>query len=88
MAIIGLAPVVVEAFRDRSAPALWVRRSAGVFGVLAGAALMATAQAQDGPSLGIGDPAPALSVAEWVKGSQVSNFEAGSVYLVEFWATW
>ena len=46
------------------------------------------AQAQEKALLGVGDPAPALSVAEWVKGSQVSNFEAGSVYLVEFWATW
>jgi opacity protein-like surface antigen len=55
---------------------------------LAGAVLMASAQAADEPSLGIGDPAPALNVAEWVKGSQVSNFEAGNVYLVEFWATW
>ena len=55
---------------------------------LAIAALAASAQAQDEAILGIGDPAPALTVAEWVKGSQVSNFEAGSVYLVEFWATW
>ena len=49
---------------------------------------MAPAQAAVGPELGIGDAAPALSVAKWVKGSQVSNFEAGNVYLVEFWATW
>ena len=55
---------------------------------LAGAFLVTSAQAQDKASLGIGDPAPAMNVAEWVKGSQVSNFEAGSVYLVEFWATW
>jgi len=55
---------------------------------LAAALLMATAQAQDEPTLGIGDPAPALNVAEWVKGSQVTEFEAGKAYLVEFWATW
>ncbi len=55
---------------------------------LAGALLVTGAQAQDKASLGVGDPAPAMNVAEWVKGSQVSNFEAGSVYLVEFWATW
>jgi hypothetical protein len=55
---------------------------------VAGAALMLPAHAQDAPSLGIGDPAPALDVASWVKGSQVSNFESGNVYLVEFWATW
>ena len=55
---------------------------------LAGAVLAVGAQAQDKATLGVGDPAPALHVAKWVKGSQVSNFEAGSVYLVEFWATW
>jgi hypothetical protein len=55
---------------------------------LAVGVLAVSAGAQDKATLGIGDPAPALSVAEWVKGSQVSNFEAGNVYLVEFWATW
>ena len=55
---------------------------------LATVALAAGAQAQDKALLGVGDTAPPLAVAEWVKGSQVSNFEAGSVYLVEFWATW
>jgi len=54
---------------------------------LAGLLLTATAQAQE-TTLAVGDPAPDLVVAEWVKGSQVSAFEAGSVYLVEFWATW
>jgi len=55
---------------------------------LAGLVLTAGAQAQDAAVLGVGDPAPALSVAEWVKGSQVSEFETGKVYIVEFWATW
>lgn len=55
---------------------------------LAGLTLTAAAQAQEGPTLKIGDPAPDLYVAEWVKGSQVSSFEKNSVYLVEFWATW
>ncbi len=35
-----------------------------------------------------GDKAPALSVEDWVKGSKVEKFEAGKVYVVEFWATW
>jgi hypothetical protein len=55
---------------------------------LAGVLLMAPARAADTPSLGLGDPAPDLAVAEWVKGSAVPDFEAGHVYLVEFWATW
>ncbi len=55
---------------------------------LAGALLLAPARAADGPSLAVGDRAPSLSIAEWVKGSAVPDYEAGHVYLVEFWATW
>jgi thiol-disulfide isomerase/thioredoxin len=39
-------------------------------------------------TLKAGDPAPRLSIAEWVKGDPVPAFEEGKVYLVEFWATW
>ncbi|GIV05931.1 MAG: hypothetical protein KatS3mg016_1506 [Fimbriimonadales bacterium] len=39
-------------------------------------------------SLKVGDPAPALPVAKWVKGQPVPQFEKGKVYVVEFWATW
>ena len=38
----------------------------------------------------LGMPAPALNVAEWVKGKAV-NFNEGkgkTIYVVEFWATW
>ncbi len=35
-----------------------------------------------------GSAAPVLSPAKWVKGGPVKNFEAGKVYVVEFWATW
>jgi len=55
---------------------------------LAGIALMSGASAAQKATLAVGDPAPEMFVAEWVKGSQVSSFEAGQVYLVEFWATW
>jgi len=55
---------------------------------LAGLALAASVQAQDAATLKVGDAAPKLFVSEWVKGSQVSSFESGKVYLVEFWATW
>ncbi len=40
------------------------------------------------PSLGVGDKAPAISVAKWVKGTPKKGFELGKVYVVEFWATW
>lgn len=38
--------------------------------------------------LQVGSEAPELSVANWVQGSPVSEFEEGKVYIVEFWATW
>jgi len=36
----------------------------------------------------IGDPAPALTVDEWVQGTPVTGFQSGLVYVVEFWGTW
>src|SRR5262249_17810083 len=41
-----------------------------------------------GPSLKVGDPAPALKVSRWLRGDAVRKFEPGKVYVVEFWATW
>lgn len=39
-------------------------------------------------SLNIGDHAPPLRVRKWLKGMPLQTFEKGSVYVVEFWATW
>lgn len=41
-----------------------------------------------GAQLGLGDPAPPLSIATWYKGEKVDSFAEGKVYVVEFWATW
>jgi thiol-disulfide isomerase/thioredoxin len=38
--------------------------------------------------LKLGDDAPRLAVAEWIKGTPIAGFEKGTVYVVEFWATW
>jgi thiol-disulfide isomerase/thioredoxin len=38
--------------------------------------------------LTIGDPAPKLQAARWVQGEPVGEFKPGTVYIVEFWATW
>jgi len=35
-----------------------------------------------------GSKAPALKFAKFVKGEPVTEFKAGQVYIVEFWATW
>ncbi len=37
--------------------------------------------------LKVGDSAPGLDIASWVKGDSVS-IESGKVYIIEFWATW
>jgi thiol-disulfide isomerase/thioredoxin len=42
----------------------------------------------DLPSLRIGMSAPALKVAKWFKGEPVEKLETGTIYVVEFWATW
>lgn len=39
-------------------------------------------------ALKVGDKAPEIKVAKWVKGAPVTGFEKGKVYVVEFWATW
>lgn len=56
-------------------------------------ALAAAAPAQpkdDAPktTLGVGDKAPELKVSKFVKGEPVTSFEKGTIYVVEFWATW
>jgi thiol-disulfide isomerase/thioredoxin len=60
------------------------------------ATLTAAASADDkadekkpkGPSLKVGDAAPALTVSKWLQGAEVPRFVPGKVYVVEFWATW
>lgn len=54
--------------------------------VLAIATLAGVAAAQT--KLDLGDAAPPLKVAKWVKGTPVPAFQKGKVYVVEFWATW
>lgn len=46
------------------------------------------ANAAEKTYLNIGDPAPALVPAKWLKGTALKSFEPGKIYVVEFWATW
>jgi len=39
-------------------------------------------------SLKVGDPAPPFKPTKWLQGPEVKSFEKGTVYVVEFWATW
>lgn len=47
-------------------------------------------RAQDKPAvtLNIGDRAPELKYGQWLKGTPVSEYERGRLYIMEFWATW
>jgi thiol-disulfide isomerase/thioredoxin len=40
------------------------------------------------PTLKVGSDAPPIVAAKWIKGTPVTAFEKGKVYVVEFWATW
>lgn len=42
---------------------------------------------EGGSRLTIGDPAPKME-ARWIKGEKIESFEKGTVYVLEFWATW
>lgn len=61
---------------------LWA--TAGV----AAAIVAAPARVALAAGLGIGDPAPALTVAKYVKGTPITKLGSGKVSVVEFWATW
>lgn len=62
-------------------PSLLAIAAAAALGPHAGAAPPTT-------RLGVGDPAPPFAIAHWLKGTPVESFEAGNVYVLEFWATW
>ena len=49
---------------------------------------MAVATQTANAKLTIGDPAPQLQTGKWIQGDPVKKFDAGHVYIVEFWATW
>jgi thiol-disulfide isomerase/thioredoxin len=42
----------------------------------------------DAVTLKIGDPAPPIKSAKWIKGESIPEFAKGKFYVVEFWATW
>ncbi|MCH8853054.1 MAG: redoxin domain-containing protein [Planctomycetes bacterium] len=56
----------------------------------AGAQIPGVASASSGPTLSLGDAAPALEIAAWIKGDPVDLAKGlnKNIYVVEFWATW
>ncbi|MCA9286376.1 MAG: TlpA family protein disulfide reductase [Phycisphaerales bacterium] len=54
-----------------------------------GTARRLTSEEQVSPvSLEIGDPAPWAGVHDWAKGDPIDSFRSGTVYVLDFWATW
>ncbi len=51
-------------------------------------AVLTGAAPASGDVLRIGDPAPPLDITHWLKGEAVKSFRPGTVYVLEFWATW
>jgi thiol-disulfide isomerase/thioredoxin len=46
------------------------------------------ASTADGPTLRVGDPAPAIEGLTWIKGTPATKYKDGRVYVVDFWASW
>ncbi|MEL6897440.1 MAG: TlpA disulfide reductase family protein [Planctomycetota bacterium] len=60
---------------------------------ISGTVSAAEPEAGDPPVLTIGSPAPSLEIEHWVQDGNgklepVTTFKEGTVYIVEFWATW
>jgi len=66
-----------------------VAAAAGLGGcVVRGPMTLSAAERASEATLVPGDRAPSLAVSEWVKGEPVGAFEPGTVYVIDFWATW
>jgi len=68
-----------------------MRTLAAVLSIFTALMFAAPAPAQGpsgGPHLQVGDPAPPLVLDRFVKGEAFDTFDEGTVYVVEFWATW
>lgn len=89
-------PIAAETPANRRAPHLVVRLAV-LLGVMIGLTGCRTApppvslteeERMTRPEFSPGDPAPPLAVSEWVKGTPVTSFEPGRVYIIDFWAVW
>ena len=65
-------------------------RTTGAIALAMGLSAMCWAGEEEkpAPTLGIGDKAPEIDIAHWLKGDAVPEFESGKIYVMEFWATW
>lgn len=52
------------------------------------APVMTSPDAPQAVLFGIGEKAPTLEGASWLKGESVTGYEKGQIYVLDFWATW
>mgnify|MGYP001827051203 CR=1 FL=1 len=62
--------------------------AAAVFASAIVPAVCALAAERSSEPLMVGDQAPMLAGAKWLRGGPVDKWQAGHVYLLDFWATW
>jgi thiol-disulfide isomerase/thioredoxin len=55
---------------------------------IAFALIVLTTAVQAQVTLRVGSPAPEFKYSKWMKGTEITKFEKGKFYIVEFWATW
>ena len=60
----------------------------GGCGALPPPRVLTEAEAASPSPLVVGDAAPELALKTWVQGEPVSRFEPGTVYVLDFWASW
>jgi thiol-disulfide isomerase/thioredoxin len=52
-------------------------------------AIIGTSEARaEEPGVALGDPAPPIVAARWIRGAPIQEFERGQVYIVDCWSTW
>jgi thiol-disulfide isomerase/thioredoxin len=66
----------------------WIVTLAAGFALVVGVSAPAFVLVPPDRPLGVGDVAPALEVTAWLHGEPVKLFTPGTVYVIEFWATW
>jgi thiol-disulfide isomerase/thioredoxin len=64
------------------------RRRPHRLAVMLATLLLPALQAQATVELVPGDNAPAIMASKWLRGGPIDRFAAGSVYVLDFWATW
>ena len=67
---------------------VWIAAALAIASLTSHVCAVGSAGPEFDKQLAPGDKAPQLAVEKWLKGSGVTTFEDGKVYVVDFWATW